>query len=139
MGLLVTGIMLLVGGMLGLRVAVGVTRQELRLAGGRTAPGQVVAFRTRQSRDRGRVVTYTFPVVRFRTAEGVDVEQESQYSYSGAGGQQVQVRYAPDDPTLCRVATSRVGSVGVALAWVVTAGFTVAGVAVATSGLQEVI
>lgn len=137
MGLLITGVVLFVGGMFALRVAVGVTRQERKLSGGRTVQGQVVSFVSRQSKQRGRVVTYTFPVLRFRTAEGAEYEQESQYSWGGSVGQEVQVLYSPDDPTLCRVAGSKMGMIGVAVAWVVTAAFTVVGLALAVNGWQD--
>lgn len=137
MGLLITGVVLFVGGMFGLRVAIGVTKQEWKLTGGKTVQGQVVGFNTRQSRQRGRVVTYTFPVLRFRTVEGAEYEQESQYSGGGRPGQQVQVRYSPEDPTLCRVATSKMGMIGVAVAWVVTAAFTVVGLALAVNGWRD--
>lgn len=139
MGLLVAGVLLFVGGLFALRVAIGVTKQEVRLSGGKTVSGQVVAINTRQSRQRGRTVTYTFPVLRFSTIEGVEYEREAQYSWAGGReGQQVQVRYAPEDPTLCRVASSKLGPIGTVLAWVATAAFLAVGVALALNGLSNV-
>lgn len=139
MGLLVTGVLLFVGGMFALRVAVGFSRQEVKISGGVTVQGEVVRFNTSQVRHHGRLSTYTFPVLRFRTREGEEREQESQYSWSGRPGQQVPVLYSPEDPTLCRVATSRLGTVGVVIVWVVTAAFAVVGAAMAINGLGEVL
>lgn len=139
MGLLVVGVVLFVGGLFALRVAIGFSRQEAKISGGVTVQGEVVRFNTRQVRHHSRLSTYTFPVLRFRTRDGEEREQESKYSWSGRPGQQVPVLYSPDDPKLCRVATSRLGTIGVVIVWVVTAAFIVTGAAMAINGLGEVL
>ncbi|HEY8458247.1 MAG TPA: DUF3592 domain-containing protein [Actinopolymorphaceae bacterium] len=95
---------------------VGLARQERKLRNGITVSGEIVDIVEERRRYRGlsgplsstQIRVYRYPVLRYRTLDGREFTMKSQYADTGGRtvGDRVDVVYAPDEPTLVRVAKS---------------------------------
>ncbi|MFC0627083.1 DUF3592 domain-containing protein [Kribbella deserti] len=114
--MVIWGYLFVAVGAAGVLAALVLARRERRLTRGYTATGQLVAIEVDQKTTKSGISTYRYPVIRFRTADGHEVQARSPYADSGgkAVGDSIDVVYSPQDPAEFRVAGSSIGLVGVA-------------------------
>ncbi|WP_328990473.1 DUF3592 domain-containing protein [Kribbella sp. NBC_01245] len=114
--MVIWGYLFVVAGAAGVLAAGVLARRERRLTRGFAATGQLVAIEVDQKTTKSGISTYRYPVIRFHTADGREVQARSPYADAGgkAVGESIDVVYSPQDPAEFRVAGSSLGLVGVA-------------------------